>query len=113
MVNFGYSINKDNQINYDKNNHKLSEYLLKKEPSLNICISCGSCTATCSAGIYTDLNLRKLIILIKRGEISKVEKEIEKCQFCGKCRLVCPRGVNTRNLILKIKEGLLNNNINK
>ncbi|MFH1005504.1 MAG: 4Fe-4S dicluster domain-containing protein [Bacteroidota bacterium] len=104
MKKFGYKINKDRQIVIENGNVKVSDYLKHAEPSFNICISCGTCTATCSAGNFTDLNFRRMMLLIRRGEIENINEEIKKCMLCGKCFLVCPRGVNTRKIILKIKE---------
>jgi len=98
--NFGYSINQDRQIDYDKNDHRLMHYLVSHEPSFKVCMACGTCTATCSAGILTDFSLRSVIGDIRRGEVGKIRQEIEKCMLCGKCQLACPRGVNTRNVIL-------------
>ncbi len=102
MIDFGYGINKDRQIDYDINDRRMARMLVEKEPSFKLCISCGTCTATCSAARFTPFNLRELILLIKRGEIKTVRTEIEKCMMCGKCILVCPRGINTRNMILNI-----------
>lgn len=106
MTNFGYSISSDRQIDYDRNDHRLSRYLEEHEPSFKICMACGTCTATCSAGLFTDFSLREMIGNIKRGEIRRVRTEVEKCMLCGKCQLACPRGVNTRNVILTIQRAL-------
>jgi len=106
MIDFGYQINTDRQIDYDKNNKDIIKYIIKYEPTFKICIACGTCTATCSTGNFTDFNIRKLITLIKRGEYSEVKKDIDKCMLCGKCFLACPRAVNTRNLILTIQKAL-------
>ncbi len=102
MKNFGYSIQQDNTIDMDANNRLIHEQLRLREPSVDLCIGCGSCTATCSSAQYTGFNIRLLHTLIRRGEFSGSEKEISKCMFCGKCQLVCPRGVNLRNLIMAI-----------
>ena len=51
MIDFGYTINTDRQIDYDANDHRMSHFILSREPSYNLCIGCGSCTATCSAAI--------------------------------------------------------------
>jgi heterodisulfide reductase subunit C len=104
MKNFGYQLSKDRQIDLDKNDLSIAKYVASKEPSFKTCIACGSCTATCSAANFTDFNLRKLQTLLRRGEIDGLKKEISKCMFCGKCYVACPRGVNTRNMILKIRE---------
>jgi heterodisulfide reductase subunit C len=103
---FGYTINQDRQIDYDRNDKKVIEYLNFTEPSIRICIACGSCTATCSSGQFVDFNIRRVHTLLRRGEFNQVKKEIEKCMFCGKCQLVCPRGVNLRNLILFINTAI-------
>ena len=103
MKDFGFKISKDNVIDYDQNSHSIFNGMMVSEPTANLCIYCGTCTATCTAGSLTSFNIRKLTLLMKRGELSEVKKEINKCMFCGKCNLVCPRGVNTRKIIHIIK----------
>jgi len=111
VKNFGYAINSDRQIDYDSNDHRVARYLAEHEPSFRVCFACGTCSATCSAGLFTDLSLREMIGNIKRGEISKIKSEAEKCMLCGKCQLACPRGVNTRNVILTIQRALVKYNL--
>jgi heterodisulfide reductase subunit C len=106
MKDFGYKINKDRQIDFDKTDKRYVRFVRQHEPSFNICIACGTCTASCSAGNFTELSLRKIIIMIKRGETHGIKDEISKCMLCGKCFLACPRGVNTRNIIIKISQAL-------
>jgi heterodisulfide reductase subunit C len=106
MKDFGYTINPDRQIDYDANSRQLADSVISKEATFNVCMSCGSCTATCSAGVFTDFNLRKIFVLIKRGETSTLKEEMKKCMLCGKCQLICPRGVNTRKVILSIHKAL-------
>jgi len=79
-------------------------YVLKHEASFLTCLSCGGCTATCSAGNLINFNVRKIGLSLRRGEIEKLSDEIQKCMFCGKCTLVCPRDINIRNVILLIKK---------
>lgn len=99
MEKFGYTISKGRQIDYDSNDKRIADYILGKEPSFRLCIECGCCSATCTAGKFTRFSLREFNILIKRGEYDAVRQNISKCMLCGKCTLVCPRGVNTRNVI--------------
>jgi heterodisulfide reductase subunit C len=107
MNKWGYRINKDNQFDIDTVNMETMERIIELEPSLNLCFACGTCTATCSAGNFAELSLRKINLLILRCEKTKnIRDEIDKCMLCGKCNLVCPRGVNTRNLIMSIKKVL-------
>lgn len=112
MPNWGYTVNKDNQLDFDNNNMVILSRILAVEPSFGLCIACGSCAGTCSAANFTNFSLRLVNVLIARGETNNLLKEITKCLFCGKCTLVCPRGVNTRNVIMTIKKEIteLSNN---
>jgi len=106
MKSFGYTITKDRQIDFDLNDRNVTGFINKVEPSFRLCMACGSCTGTCSAGHFTDFNIRMIHTLVQRGETKHLKKEIMKCMLCGKCQLVCPRGVNLRNLILSIHTAL-------
>jgi heterodisulfide reductase subunit C len=103
---FGYTIKRDRQIDYDANNHAVYKTVSAAEPTLNFCISCGTCAATCSASLFTDFSLRRIILLLRRGETQNMQKEIAKCMLCGKCQLECPRNVSTRNLIIQISKAI-------
>jgi heterodisulfide reductase subunit C len=105
--NFGYTIIHDRQIDFDANNHDIRKIVSAAEPSLNLCISCGTCTATCTAANFTDFSLRQVILLVRRGETKGLDKEISKCMLCGKCQLVCPRNISTRNLVMQIRKALI------
>ena len=104
MDRFGFTLSKARVIDLDSNNRSIAEYILDNEPSFSICIECGCCAATCTAGYFTPFSLRELNVLLKRGENEKVKQNVDKCMLCGKCSLVCPRGVNTRNIIELIKD---------
>lgn len=92
------------QIDFDNFDTRVLLYVLQHEESFLTCISCGGCTATCSAGNLINFNVRKIGLSLRRGEIDTLSKEIQKCMFCGKCTLVCPRDINIRNVILLIKK---------
>ena len=104
MENFGFSILKARYIDYDSNDRSIAEYIAEREPSFRACIECGCCSSTCTTASFTKFSLRELQILLKRGENDQVREEIGKCMLCGKCTLVCPRGVNTRNVIMLVRE---------
>lgn len=105
-MDFGFAPIKTRAINFDQNDDKILNYVLQLEPSFNVCLSCGSCTATCVAGSLTNFNIRKMNTLLRRGEPEGLEIEVNKCMLCGKCHLVCPRGINTRNVIMLIKKAI-------
>ncbi len=104
MEKFGFALSKGRAINYDSNDRSIADYIHENEPSFRLCIECGACAATCTAGNFTLFSLREFNILLKRGENDKVRENIQKCMLCGKCSLVCPRDVNTRNVIFLAKQ---------
>ena len=104
MEKFGFSISKGRQINYDSNDRRIADFIIENEPSFRLCIACGSCSASCTAGNFTRFSLREMNILISRGENDLPRNDLKKCMLCGKCTLVCPRGVNTRNVIFLAKQ---------
>ena len=84
---WGFSISEARVIDYDKNDKSLVTAMTTEVPSSKLCIGCGGCSATCTAGNLTEFNI---------GE------HLQKCMLCGKCLLVCPRGVDTRRMILSM-----------
>ena len=104
MNRFGFTISKGRQIDYDVNDRRIADFVIEKEPSFKLCIACGGCAATCTAGNFTAFSLREINILINRGENEMPRDNIKKCMLCGKCSLVCPRGVNTRNVVFLVKQ---------
>lgn len=104
---FGYAPLEHRSIEIEKFNPAILKYVIQHEPSMLVCLSCGGCTATCSAGNLTDFNVRRLQLMLRRGENESLQTEIDKCMLCGKCLLVCPRGVNLRNVVMLIKKALV------
>jgi heterodisulfide reductase subunit C len=106
VKNFGFAAIKPRTIDFEQFDGRLLSEILKLEPSFKVCLSCGGCTATCSAGNLVSFNIRQLNLLLRRGETVGLENEIKKCMLCGKCMLVCPRGINIRNVIMLIKKSV-------
>lgn len=102
MINFGFELQNEHLIDLDKANLSIYTKLINVEPSVKLCISCGSCSATCSSTIHNHTNLRRAILFIQRGENTSAKNEIESCVLCGKCTLLCPRGVSTRNVLFHL-----------
>jgi heterodisulfide reductase subunit C len=99
MIEFGYKIQADRQIDYDSNNKRILEFVRNGEPSVDWCMSCGTCASGCTAAVTVDYSLRRLIILARRGMEKDILDTVHRCRFCGKCFNACPRGVNTRDII--------------
>ena len=99
MIEFGYKIQTDRQIDYDSNDQRILGYIRATEPSVDWCMSCGTCASACTAAVETEYSLRRLIILARRGMEYEIMTMVYRCRFCGKCMNACPRGVNTRNIV--------------
>lgn len=106
MKDFGFGIRKSGVIDLDKSDMSLLREIAGEEPSFLNCFFCGTCTATCSAGKYTDFNLRRIQLLIRRGQLEEVSSRISECMVCGKCQWVCPKGVNTRHVVMLVNKKL-------
>lgn len=108
MKKFGFTISTGRSINLDETNFEKVDKLLELVPSYKWCIGCGGCTATCSAGSFSDFNIRRIHTAFFRGQYAELDKKLQQCMLCGKCLLVCPRGVNTRALIVNMRRILAN-----
>jgi heterodisulfide reductase subunit C len=104
MNKFGYTKLNSGAVDLDKANFDVAQKVTAQEFSFTFCISCGSCAATCSAGNFTEYNLRKIQLMVKRGEVELLREIITRCMLCGKCQMVCPKGVCTRNVVLQVSK---------
>lgn len=102
MMEFGFSISPSSTMNLDKVDLSLYDRLCEIEPDAKKCMACGSCSATCTAGPWTGMSVRKVILDIQRGKEAEAARLLKGCMLCGKCSMVCPRGINTRHLILSL-----------
>jgi Heterodisulfide reductase, subunit C len=102
MIDFGYGLTPSSTVKIEKVDNPEYEALCKMEPDVAKCMACGSCAASCSAGCFAPMNLRKVILSLQRGREKETLGMLRSCMLCGKCNIVCPRGINTRHLILSI-----------
>jgi len=112
MGKFSYKIAQTRAVNFNQVNLSKAHLLEETVPSFKRCISCGCCSAACSARMFTDFNIRRIHSRFKRGQYEGLAEEMEKCMLCGKCMLVCPRGVNLRSLIINMRQILDKNHEN-
>lgn len=103
MISFGFSLNTSRTIDIDADNFDKCHSIINHVPSYKRCIGCGGCAATCSAQQHSQFNILKCNLLFRRGEYDTLSNELDKCMLCGKCLLVCPRNVNTRAMIISMR----------
>ena len=101
-MNFGFKLAPSSAINLDTVDLTVFKNLCAMEPDARICMACGCCSATCTAGPFTGMSVRKVLLDLQRGKSKEVSKMLSGCMLCGKCTMVCPRGINTRHLILSL-----------
>jgi Na+-translocating ferredoxin:NAD+ oxidoreductase RnfC subunit len=100
---FGFEMHAGRQIDLDHADTSLASELADAVSAWSSCISCGSCSATCPAG----LNFRRLHYQIKLSlevETDNYPSLLNSCLLCGKCQLVCPRGISLRYLSIQIMQ---------
>ena len=102
MMDFGFKISPSSAINLDNADLSLYEKVREIEPDISKCIACGSCSASCPAGKFSGMSVRKCILDLQRGKKKEVAGMLSNCMLCGQCTMVCPTGINTRHLILSI-----------
>ncbi|MCQ2142995.1 MAG: (4Fe-4S)-binding protein [Bacteroidales bacterium] len=100
MTDFGFSLSKSSVVDIDRTDTALYRRLCELDRTAASCMSCGSCSATCTASSYSGMSLRKVLHGLQRGE--DVRPMLRCCMLCGKCTMVCPRGINTRHVLLTI-----------
>lgn len=100
MMDFGFKLAASSTIDLDKVDLTLYKKIAQIEPDIKRCMACGSCSATCTAGEFSGMSVRKMILAMQRGK--DITKMLSNCMLCGKCTMVCPRGINTRHLILSV-----------
>ena len=71
---FGFGISPSSTVNMDKVDFTLFDRLHELEADAWKCMSCGSCSATCPAGTFSGMSLRKVLHCLQRGR----EKEAVK-----------------------------------
>jgi heterodisulfide reductase subunit C len=108
MVNFGFHTIKSDVVDLDSANFKLANSIKQEETTFCLCISCGSCTATCTSGKFNGFSFREMCQRIRIGDVAKALEESGKCMLCGKCTLVCPRNINTRNILRIVRKEIKN-----
>lgn len=100
MTDFGFTLTKSSTLDLSKADDERFGELCRLESGAKVCIGCGSCSASCPAGMLSGMSVRKVLLALQRGQ--DVREMLQCCMLCGKCTMVCPRGINTRNLILSI-----------
>ena len=99
MINFGYKIQTDRQIDYDAGNHRIFDFVRAGEPSIDWCMSCGTCASGCTAAVSTEYSLRRLIILARRGMENEIIDIGIPLPVLWKMHKCLSPGVNTRNIV--------------
>ncbi|KPV62223.1 MAG: CoB--CoM heterodisulfide reductase iron-sulfur subunit C [Candidatus Bathyarchaeota archaeon BA1] len=72
---------------------------------INLCIQCGTCTASCPSGRRTAFRTRQIIRRALLGFRDKVlsDKDLWLCTTCYTCLERCPRGVDPTDVILALR----------
>jgi Fe-S oxidoreductase len=78
----------------------------QNQSKVSMCMQCGMCSGSCPESGMTPFNIRTLVRRrqLKRG----IEESIPwYCTSCGECTLRCPRDVKPSEMIIELREGLV------
>jgi Fe-S oxidoreductase len=81
--------------------------MLVEKYNLYGCIQCGSCTGGCPVSLRSDLNPRSLVYRSVLQDDVSGDPEIWECTTCSTCKDRCPKGVSPLDLIVGIREGMV------
>lgn len=73
--------------------------------NINLCIQCGTCTASCPSGRRTAFRTRQLIRRAMLGFRDEVlsDEDLWLCTTCFTCLERCPRGVDPTDVIIALR----------
>jgi len=76
---------------------------------VNLCVQCGTCSASCPPGTRTALRTRQVIRRAQLGFREKVllDKGLWLCTTCSTCTNRCPRDVNPMALLISLRSLLV------
>jgi len=68
------------------------------------CIQCGMCAGTCPYGEVMDYPPRRIINMLRAGELEKVfaSESLLSCVACYACMAKCPRGIRLTEVLLPL-----------
>ncbi len=73
---------------------------------LSTCIQCGTCTASCPSATAMDITPRQMWRMAQLGMVDEVlhSKTMWLCSICYQCQARCPRGIPLTEIIAKLKQ---------
>jgi len=76
---------------------------------VNLCIQCGTCSASCPIGTRTALRTRQVIRRVQLGFRDKVlsDKGLWLCTTCCTCKNRCPRDVDPMGVLISVRSLLV------
>lgn len=74
-----------------------------REFDLKKCMQCGKCTASCPAGLESNLRTRVVIYLAKSGSDVLDDKDLWSCTTCYTCQERCPKNVKVTDAIIHLR----------
>ncbi|OGP69133.1 MAG: hypothetical protein A2169_04160 [Deltaproteobacteria bacterium RBG_13_47_9] len=89
---------------------KSSEQTFAQKFDLYGCYQCGKCTGGCPVSLKSKLNIRRLMIegvLKSNLEWISEREELWDCTTCKTCTLRCPRGLKPMDLVIGMRETLV------
>ncbi len=94
-------------------NNELRKKVIEEIPKLKRCFQCGTCTSSCPATLYSGhFSPREFILECLRGMQDKaLGNDLWRCITCNSCNERCPQDVNPYEVIVKLKNIAVRENL--
>ncbi len=81
-------------------------HLLPEGGNLNMCLTCGACSAGCPATGLEDMDPRKFLRLAALGMDEEITSTpwVWMCTMCQRCTYVCPMQINIPQLVYQARQ---------
>ena len=88
-----------------ENNRKKEQILRISGASVQKCMRCGKCSATCPSYAEMEYHPHEFVYMIENGETEKLlrSESLYKCLTCFACVERCPRGVEPAKVVEAVR----------
>jgi len=99
-------------VGLDELDMRFTEAVMKAgEDKVNLCIQCGTCSASCPFAARTSFRTRQIIRRVQLGfrDQALSDKGLWLCTTCSTCVNRCPRDVNPMGILISLRSLLVEN----
>ncbi len=80
-------------------------YSIPEGEKINLCLQCGTCSASCPTSYAMDYSPRQIIAAFRAGMLDRVlqSNTVWMCASCYSCTVRCPSGIKLTDIMYELK----------